>query len=208
MRANAAIWNPQEPYIFAVPSEDHCVHVFDMRRLERPTMIHRDHVGAVLDAAWSPTGTEFCTASYDRTLRIWPHKHGSHGRSREEYHTKRMGRLFCVLYSLDARFVLSGSDDSNVRVWKSDRSAKTGAMPMKEQRAREYADALLERHQHLPEVKRVAKHRHVPKVIMKQTDAVREQKAKRRRKEKNIAAHSRSYQPQSDRGAVVASLEE
>lgn len=56
------------------------------------------------------------TGSYDRTVRIYRHREG---RSREVYHTKRMQRVFCVNYSGDGRFVLSGSDDTNLRIWKA-----------------------------------------------------------------------------------------
>ncbi len=33
----------------------------------------------------------------------------------EVYHTKRMQRIFCVKWSSDAKFVLSGSDETNIR---------------------------------------------------------------------------------------------
>ena len=39
------------------------------------------------------------------------------------YHTKRMQRIFCVNFSADARFVLSGSDDTNIRIWKAQAAA-------------------------------------------------------------------------------------
>ena len=91
---------------------------------------HTDHVGAVLSVAYSSTGREFVSGSYDRTLRIWPVQSF---RSREvcvwrrrvgrRYHTKRMQRIFCVNFSADARFVLSGSDDTNIRIWKAQAAA-------------------------------------------------------------------------------------
>jgi len=34
---------------------------------------------------------------------------------REIYHTSRMQRVFCVAFSGDAKFVLSGSDETNIR---------------------------------------------------------------------------------------------
>lgn len=39
------------------------------------------------------------------------------------YHTRRMQRIFCVNFSADGRFVLSGSDDTNIRIWKAQASA-------------------------------------------------------------------------------------
>ena len=101
-----------------------------MRNLSAPLTTHHDHVGAVLAVAYSSTGREFVSGSYDKTLRIW--NVGS-VRSREvyiqnewimsRYHTKRMQRIFCVNFSADGRFVLSGSDDTNIRIWKAKASA-------------------------------------------------------------------------------------
>jgi WD repeat and SOF domain-containing protein 1 len=44
------------------------------------------------------------------------------GHSREVYHTKRMQRVFDTAFSADSRFVLSASDDANVRIWKANAS--------------------------------------------------------------------------------------
>eukprot|EP00961_Rhodomonas_salina_P243491 3290366-Rhodomonas_salina.3 len=38
--------------------------------------VHQDHVSAVLDVDFSPTGKEFVTGSYDRTVRIFPFNAG------------------------------------------------------------------------------------------------------------------------------------
>jgi WD40 repeat protein len=69
-----------------------------------------------MDIAYSPTGREFVTGSYDRTVRIF---RVGEGKSREVYHTTRMQRVFTVNYTPDSRYVLSGSDDTNVRLWKA-----------------------------------------------------------------------------------------
>ena len=49
--------------------------------------LHKDHISAILDIDFSPTGKEFAAASFDKTIRIFPF---NDGRSREVYHTKRM----------------------------------------------------------------------------------------------------------------------
>lgn len=80
-----------------------------------------------MDIAYSPTGREFVTGSYDRTVRIF---RVGEGKSREVYHTTRMQRVFTVNYTPDSRYVLSGSDDTNVRLWKaksSDPLTRVGA---------------------------------------------------------------------------------
>ena len=71
MKCNALEWNPMEPYMFVVGNEDYNAYTFDMRKLNRPTGIYKGHVGAVMSVAWSPTGTEFVTGSYDKTIRIF-----------------------------------------------------------------------------------------------------------------------------------------
>jgi WD repeat and SOF domain-containing protein 1 len=75
----------------------------------------QDHVSAVMDVSFSPTGREFVSGGYDRIVRIF---NSSDGRSRDAYHTKRMQRVFCVAFSSDAEYILSGSDDTNIRLWK------------------------------------------------------------------------------------------
>ena len=47
------------------------MYTFDMRNLSAPLTTHTDHVGAVMSVAYSSTGREFCSGSYDRTIRIW-----------------------------------------------------------------------------------------------------------------------------------------
>lgn len=46
-----------------------------------------------MDIDFSPTGREFVTGSYDRSVRIFPY---NGGHSREIYHTKRMQRYDLV----------------------------------------------------------------------------------------------------------------
>jgi WD repeat and SOF domain-containing protein 1 len=73
----------------------------------------------VMDVDFSPTGREFVSGSYDRTVRIWRY---NEGKSREVYYGKRMQRVFSVAFSGDANFVLSGSDDFSIRLWKANAS--------------------------------------------------------------------------------------
>jgi len=55
-----------------------------------------------MDIDFSPTGREFVTGSYDRSVRIFPY---NGGHSREIYHTKRMQRynLLNSLYILQVQ---------------------------------------------------------------------------------------------------------
>lgn len=84
-----------------------------------------DHTSAVIDVDYAPTGREFVSGSYDKTIRIFE---SLKGHSRDVYHTKRMQRLTCVKWSLDNKYILSGSDEMNIRMWKARASEKLGVV--------------------------------------------------------------------------------
>lgn len=97
MSSNAIAWNPMEAFNFAVASEDHNAYIFDMRKMDRALNVLKDHVAAVMDVEFSPTGEELVTASYDRTVRLWSR---AHGHSRDIYHTQRMQR-YVIFFALE-----------------------------------------------------------------------------------------------------------
>lgn len=86
-KSAALCWNPQEPFTFTLGNEDSNCYTFDMRKLDQIKMIHKDHILAVLDLDYSPTGKEFVTGSFDKTVRIFD---VNQGRSREVYFNRRM----------------------------------------------------------------------------------------------------------------------
>jgi DDB1- and CUL4-associated factor 13 len=88
-QSNALAWSPTFPTTMLLASEDHNLYTFDIRHLAIPSQIYKAHVAAVMSCDWSPTGLEFVSGGWDRTVRIW--KEGQ-GHSPEVYHTKRMQR--------------------------------------------------------------------------------------------------------------------
>eukprot|EP00128_Syssomonas_multiformis_P011557 Colp12_sorted_trinity150504_noHs@6414 len=164
MRCNAVAWNPMEAFNFTAASEDNNLYTFDMRKLDRALNVHKDHVSAVLDIDYAPTGKEFVTGAYDRSLRIYG---VDQGHSREVYYGKRMQRIFCVKWSQDNKYVMSGSDETNIRLWKARAAEKIATLAPRERAAFEYNEKLKERFKYHPEIKRIARHRHLPKAIYK-----------------------------------------
>jgi len=188
MKTNTIAWNPMEAYIFSAANEDSNCYTFDMRNLESPVNVHIDHVAAVLDINYSPTGQEFVSGGFDKTIRIFPR---NRGKSREVYHTSRMQRIFAVSFSGDSTYVLSGSDETNIRLWKSHAAQKLGPTTPRQRRHLKYSDKLRQQYQHHPEVKRILKHRHVPKLVYKEAKLKRVQLDSAKRKEENRRLHSK-----------------
>eukprot|EP00745_Piridium_sociabile_P007509 TRINITY_DN149433_c0_g1_i2.p2 TRINITY_DN149433_c0_g1~~TRINITY_DN149433_c0_g1_i2.p2 ORF type:complete len:170 (+),score=7.48 TRINITY_DN149433_c0_g1_i2:920-1429(+) len=140
-----------------------------------------------LDLDYSPTGQEIVAGSYDRTIRIFDI---GQGRSRDVYHTKRMQRVLCCRFSLDSHFVISGSEDANLRVWKAQASLPLGPRSYREREANAYRDALKKKFAHLRDIRRIARHRHVPSLIKSTTLKRKVMEQSRKRKEENRRQHS------------------
>lgn len=188
LRSNALAWNPMEAMVFTTASEDYNLYSFDVRRLDRPINVHMDHVDAVVDVDYSPTGKEVVSGSYDKTIRIFK---VAEGKSREVYHTKRMQRLTNVLWSNDDRYIVSGSDEMNLRLWKARRSEKLGILKDRERVSLQYAEKLKQKYGQHPQVARIARHRQVPKHIKNAQLEHRKIRESKGRKEANRRKHSK-----------------
>jgi DDB1- and CUL4-associated factor 13 len=206
LSSNAISWNPMEAFNFAVANEDHNCYLFDMRRLDRALNVLKDHVAAVMDVDFSPTGEELVTASYDRTVRLW---NRDRGHSRDIYHTKRMQRVFSAMYTPDNNYVLSGSDDGNVRLWRANASARSGIKSARQRQKREYDEALVRRYAHMPEIRKIKKHRHIPRTVRKAGEIKGEELKSLKRKEENVRKHSKkgSVPRLSEREKMVLATE-
>jgi len=106
---------------------------------------------------------------------------------------------------MDHKFVISGSDESNLRLWKARASEQLGQRTTREEAAIQYRDALIQKHEHLPEIRRIHKSRKVPKVIKKQTAQAQIQKESAKRKQTNRIKHSKpgTYEHENERKKAV-----
>lgn len=202
MRSNSLSWSPTFPTLVLLASEDHNLYTFDIRKLTSPSQIYKAHVAAVMACDWSPTGTHFVSGGWDRTVRIW--KEGT-GTQPEVYHTKRMQRVMSTLYTSDARFVLTGSDDGNVRIWKARASEKLGIIDSRERAAIEYRESLKERWKMDAQIGKVSRSRHIPKPVYKAGQLKRTMLEARRVKEERRQKHTRGggTKPKPERKKVV-----
>ena len=85
-----------------------------------------------------------------------------------------------VRYTADATFVLTASEDFNLRVWKARASQRLGPISRREALAVDYRAKLVERHAHMPQVKRLVRRRNLPKMVKKLRDRRDEDRQRRR----------------------------
>lgn len=131
-----------------------------------------------------------------------------------------------TLFSGDARFVLSGSDDGNVRVWKAKASEKLGVVTARERAAIEYRNKLKERWSVDTEVSRISRYvlgffsslcawlltdrnrhrsRHIPKNV-RSTDKLKHTMVEARRvKDERRRKHTRAgdSKPKAEKKKIV-----
>lgn len=206
-KCNALCWNPTEPVNLTVGCDDANCYTFDIRKLDKAKFIHKDHIGAVMDIDYAPTGREFVSGSYDKTVRLFEVQTG---KSREVYHGKRMQQIFSVLWSMDNEYVLSGSDDMNIRIWKAQASKPIGIMPKRQENAFNYNNALKAKFKHVAEIKRIQKHRHLPKYILNAKKKKQEQKESKFRKQENQQFNNAKIwkKPKPEREVKIDKIEE
>ncbi|OAF68698.1 hypothetical protein A3Q56_03570 [Intoshia linei] len=159
----------------------------------------------LIDLDYSPTGTEFVSASYDKSLRIF---NSNKGHSRDVYTTKRMQRVMCCKWTLDNKFILSGSDETNVRLWKSGASDKMGTLMYREKMHLNYCNSLKNKYKHHPQIKRIANHRHLPKDIYSERKQLREchDAAEKRFKNKQMNSGKRKIAKVSERKKSIQNV--
>uniref|UniRef100_A0A0W0FW67 Putative snoRNA binding protein n=1 Tax=Moniliophthora roreri TaxID=221103 RepID=A0A0W0FW67_MONRR len=179
MRANALSWSPTMPTLVLLASEDHNLYTFDIRHLSEPR-------------------TEFVSGGWDRTVRIWQV-------GQEKPLSIFIHRVTSTLFTTDARFVLSGSDDGNVRIWKAKASDKLGIVASRERASMEYRSSLINRWKVDKEVGKIARTRYLPKPVYSAAKLKNTMLQARRVKEERRRKHTRAGEskPKAERKKVV-----
>ncbi|KAL7715051.1 DDB1- and CUL4-associated factor 13 [Entamoeba marina] len=146
------------------------------------------HFVAFLSVDFSPTGKEFSSGSYDKTIRLF---NSDRPFSRDCYHTQRMQKVYNVCYSGDAHYVFTASEEGNIRVWRAFASVSDKIKDKREVANQNYLDALKKKYAHMPEIRKISNHKHLPKELMllKTTNDV--MKLSEKRKNLNRLRHAK-----------------
>jgi DDB1- and CUL4-associated factor 13 len=116
-------------------------------------------------------------------------------------------RVYSVLFSLDDRHVISGSDDTNIRVWKSEASIPDKILNSREKTAVFYRQKLLQKFKYNPEVSKIKKNKNLPKYIVNNRNVRQIQKESKFRKMRNVELNSRldTVQYKSEKSSMIIS---
>ena len=86
---------------------------------------------------------------------------------------------------------MCGSDEGNIRLWRTVAWSKQGSLNFRQKQSLNYSSALKRKFAHHPEVRRIARHRHLPKTIYKERLKQQTRIDSQRRKESNRRKHSK-----------------
>jgi DDB1- and CUL4-associated factor 13 len=92
---------------------------------------------------------------------------------------------------MDAKYILSGSDDGNVRLWRANASDRSVVRSVREQQKLDYDEHLKEQFKHMPEIRRISRKRHVPKAIKNAANIKRTELDSIKRRDENRRKHSK-----------------
>ena len=85
---------------------------------------------------------------------------------------------------------MSGSDDTNIRVWKSDKSTSYKLTSTREKAEINYRNKLINKFKYNSEVKRILKNKNLPKYIINNQNVRQIKKASNFRKLRNVELNS------------------
>lgn len=118
-------------------------------------------------------------------------------------------RVFSAKFTPDSHYVLSGSDDGNIRLWRANASHREGIKSARQRQKLEYDEALKQRYKHMPEIRRIHRHRPLPKQVKKASEIKAEEIKSRKRRAENERKHTKkSLQKRvSERDKMVLAVE-
>lgn len=93
---------------------------------------------------------------------------------------------------MDAQYIFSGSEDTNIRVWKTKADKTTSALLPREKEKLAYAEQLKKKYKHTEEVKKILRHKHLPKFITKRGKMRQIQKESKQKKLLNMQMNNRA----------------
>lgn len=177
---------------FITANEDSFLYLHDMRRLKNTVTKYVGHVNSVKSVDFA--NDEIVSGSIDQTVRIF---NCYERQSRDVYYSKRMLAVNVVSFFKD-NYILSGSEDGNIRLWRVNASTKEN-LTSKEENALLFNKMLKEKYYHIGDIRRIDRHRFLPNSlkgrIKNETEHYRAIKRREERYKHSETHHSRNHSP-------------
>lgn len=131
-------------------------------------------------------------------------------------------RVLATKFTGDGKFIVSGSADMNLRVWKTNASEILGPVrthirrfvtvffqtTRAEKETQAYRGKLKEKFGHMPEIQRIARHRHLPSYIRNQTQQrLIATTAETRKQKRRVANNPRLNKETPLKSSMIKSVE-
>lgn len=169
---NALSIDPSNPAMIAAGTNSGEVYIYNTYYVRNATSyitetdrVLRGHASAVTDIQHSANGTRIVTGSVDRSVRIFSND-TSH-RQEALYHNRRMQAVNTVCCTSDNAYILSGSTDTNIRIWKLDPNASAKISTRAEESSRAIGNILKEKYRSVSQIQDIKRHQAVPHAIKK-----------------------------------------
>ena len=107
------------------------------------------------------------------------------------FHLNSSVRVNSVIYSMDNKFIFTGSEDTNIRIWKANAGDAMKPLLPREKEKLAYNEKLKKKYKYNSEIKRILRHRHLPKFIVKKKRVKQVQKQSKHKKLENIRSNNR-----------------
>jgi DDB1- and CUL4-associated factor 13 len=116
MPSNDISWNLTNFLQFTVANEDGNLYSFDLRNLDKIFKIYKGHVMPVLCLDQSSYSRTIISGSCDNTIRLF---RTDHNLCNDIFFSQRMRRVLDISFSLDGKYIISASEDGDLRLWKN-----------------------------------------------------------------------------------------
>ncbi|EPR78264.1 WD repeat and SOF domain-containing protein [Spraguea lophii 42_110] len=166
-----------EFYKLLVANEDKNVYEVDMRNFKIKN--YYGHTNSVLSVDYHPNKKDFISGSMDMSIRI--------SGGKDIYYNNRMLEVNVVKYDSSGEYIISCSNDTSIRVWRS-KADKKAVMSRREKNTMIYNEQLKEKYKDVKEIRRIRNHRFLPKKLknsIKELNKEREAKKRKEEKRKN-----------------------
>lgn len=194
--------------VLATGGYDKAVRLYDVRTVG-PNMTLKNHRGEVifqsLETAGLPMGeTRDKLETIEHTIQETMYSGVSKSRNHpfafniqpyDTYHSSRMMRVWALAFSGDGRFLLTGSDDANLRVWKTRASESLKTLAKSEADAIDYRETLVNKFQNVPAVRQVLKSHRLPHLLNVARRRATIHNQAERRKDENRRTHRHEEVP-------------